>query len=125
MPKSEKVVQARIRGLLDARGIAHEKMWGNAINKDFPDLFCGKFWIEVKAPGKKLRQGQMEWCERFDAQGVKVYVVDDERQLWSVVGTPAGTAPNNWRAFCPKTDQRTKLATALNEWASPASPHTP
>lgn len=118
--KLEKVVQARIRSLLDARGIQHEKMWGNAINANFPDLFCGKFWIEVKAPGEKLRQGQMEWCERFDAQGVKVYVVDDERKLWDVIGyEKPGTAPNNWRAFCPRTDQRVRMKSALEGWATP------
>lgn len=122
---NEKVVQARIREMLGARGIVTEKIWGNAINFGFPDLFCGRFWIEVKAPGKKLRDDQVEWFERWvDGMGATAYVCDDPRKLWSIIsldGTctgKAGSAPTNWREFAPRRSHRDKMSSAIGAWAS-------
>ena len=53
MTTSEKWIQDKIRDLLFTRGIDAHKVWGNNLMKGFPDLFCGKFWIEVKAEGEK------------------------------------------------------------------------
>jgi hypothetical protein len=134
---TEKVVQDRIRALLLSRGISTQKMWGSALQSGVPDLFCGRFWIEVKAPGRKLRPSQVDWCETFDPLGAIVYVCDDARQLWDVVCLPSvrmldpktqavwnsglgepGTGAPNWRKFCPRVHHRTRLASALGAFAS-------
>ena len=123
---TEKWVQSQIRGLLEARGFQVEKVWGNSINAGFPDLFVGRFWIEVKAPGKKLRPTQVDWFERFVPQGCKAYVCDDPRKLWSIVcaepgipGQPefhsgAGWGESNWRDFAPRVHHRDKMNAALS-----------
>ena len=118
---SEKWVQAKIRDLVMVRsGIWPDKTWGNALNAGTPDLFCGRYWIEVKAPGKKLRPSQVEWFERWvDRGGVIAYVCDDHRRLWDIIGETPGTKPSNWRDFAPKVHHRTVLQHALNEWGRP------
>ncbi len=122
----ESVVQSRVREMLMARGIDSEKIWGNAINFGFPDLFCGSFWIECKAPKKKLRKDQVEWFETWvDRHGARAYVVDDPRQLWSIIskegtctGKP-GTMPSNWKSFVAKPRRgKVDLAQALKAFAT-------
>lgn len=122
---SEKWVQTKIRDLLTCRGIETEKIWGNAINYGFPDLFCGRFWIEVKAPGKKLRPDQVEWFELWvDRMGAAAYVVDDHRKLWLIIsddGTctgKAGGAKSNWKEFAPKKKHSLKLESALKAFGA-------
>ena len=93
------------------------KVWGNSINAGFPDLFCGTFWVEIKAPGKKLRPTQVEWFETFVPQGTRAYVCDDPRKLWDIVGEKHGSAPSNWKDFAPRVSHREKMAAAMNGWA--------
>jgi hypothetical protein len=108
---SEKQIQDRIRAKLLSRGVPTQKMWGSALQSGVPDLFCGSFWIEVKAPGGKLRPSQVDWCEKFHLQGARVYVCDDPDKLWSILGSPP-----NWRDYCPKVSHKAKLSVALREF---------
>ena len=125
MTASEKYVQARIRDLLACRGIETKKMHGTALNVGWPDVFAGRFWIEVKAPGKKLRPSQVDWFETFvDRMGAVAYVCDDHRKLWSIIGDGTGMGklgvrPSNWRDFAPKVHHKVRLSSALSDWATP------
>lgn len=122
---TEKWVQAKIRDLLDVRNIPNQKIPGSMLLKGMPDLYCGRFWIEVKRPGGKLRPSQVEWCERFD-RSAAIYVVDDHRKLWDVIGDPKpGSRPNNWRSYAPRIHHRDRLKAALNEWSEDRTSDTP
>ena len=130
MATTEKWVQGRIRDMLSARGFQHEKVWGNSINAGFPDLFVGRFWIEVKAPGRKLRPTQVDWFERFVPQGTAAYVCDDPKQLWEILCHPdtwidgraclgrPGSAPSNWKEFAPRVHHQDKMNDALRRFQS-------
>jgi hypothetical protein len=49
-----------------------------------PDRLCelgGWFMVEVKAPGEKLRAGQVRERERLKGRGMPVYVVDSKDEV--------------------------------------------
>jgi hypothetical protein len=100
--------------MVEARtGLVNRKFHGTSLNAGYPDLFFGGFWIEVKAPGKKLHESQIEWFDTFVPQGAVAYVCDDHRKLWAIIGEPPGTKPSNWKSFVPRKRNKNRMADAL------------
>lgn len=55
---------------------------GNAGVPDRVILLAGRtYFVEIKAPGKKLRKLQRHWKVKLEEQGYKVYVIDSEDSL--------------------------------------------
>lgn len=123
---SELWVQDTIRAMLWSEcGIQTDKIPGSTLLKGHPDLICGCaetgiFYIEVKAPKKKLRWTQVDWCERWDG-AAHIYVVDHPSKLWSTVFLDKDKlrlAANRWRWAVPGGQ---RLQSALSEWAAPTA----
>lgn len=120
---TEAYVQDAIRAMLWSEcGIKSDKIPGSTLLRGFPDLYCGcqetgMFHIEVKAPGKKLRESQVTWMEKWDASA-RIYVVDDPEKLWKTVFLDREKlvlAQNHWRWAAPKGP---RLDSVVREWAS-------
>ena len=127
--ETELWVQDTIRAMLwTEHSVLTDKIPGSTLLKGHPDLLCGSkklgaFYIEVKAPGKKLRWSQVDWCERWDS-AFHIYVVDHPSKLWTTLGirgSDLGT--NSWKWAVPKGR---RLASELADWSADRStPETP
>jgi len=66
---------------LEARGVTVRKI----AQKDLPDLRCDYkgilFEVEVKMPGKKLRDGQEKYFAAARERGVPVFVVEEPGEI--------------------------------------------
>lgn len=70
-----------LRKFMEARGWYLVKLHGNVYQSGMPDLYCGHIlhgyrWIEMKAPGGKLRPSQMTRFAELREVGIEVYVLE-------------------------------------------------
>lgn len=61
-------------GVVKRRGKATSK--ANAGEDGTPDIWTEYGWMEVKVPGKPLREDQREWHARANRRGIRVGVVE-------------------------------------------------
>ena len=94
----EKVIENGIRRALEAEGWLTAKAHGNRFQKGWPDLYChhpehGERWIEVKTPSGKLTPDQRRVFPRWEAAGVRIWVLDSTGEIHRIWGDP------NWREW--------------------------
>ena len=91
--KKESEIQKEVIKAFEARGCIVIRMNSGYIKNNVrlapvgtPDLavvggFGQILWVEVKAPGKQLRDSQVNMIERLEALGHRVYVVRDVEEV--------------------------------------------
>lgn len=132
MSRTETQIQRAIQGVLKGMNWRVRKIHGGALNKGYPDLYVGcpvygDAWIEVKVPGKKLRDSQISWMLEWEGV-VPIIVCDDEEQVldlleeWHLDNIRRDVAPRDqwypWatRAQRKRLDGANPLADALREF---------
>ena len=89
----------RLKRFMIAKGWSLKKLHGGKYQEGLPDYVCmhslhGLKWIEMKAPGGKLRQSQIKCFGEFEKYGQQVYVLEDEQDYPKLFKTTG-----NWRAY--------------------------
>ena len=77
----EKKCQDKLVSFLSLKGWHIEKLHGGMYQQGFPDLYAlhpvhGDRWIEMKAPGGKLRKTQIAKFGKWYKYGKQVYVLE-------------------------------------------------
>lgn len=75
----------RLIRYMEARGWGFQKLHGGLYQQGLPDYFAmhpvhGLRWIEMKAPGKKLRPSQIQTFEFMNKFHQPVFVLHDEKE---------------------------------------------
>ena len=85
--KESKLERQLVSGVERAGGLIYKfTSSGNAGVPDRLILISGKiYFVEVKAPGQKLRPIQQYQKRRIEEQGVKVFVVDSPESLEALI----------------------------------------
>jgi len=83
----EKSLEKKVRAWLTARGVCNYKFHGSPYSiKNFPDIFGvlpgGRaYFIELKAPGKKPRPGQLAFLAFLAEQGAVAFWADSLEEV--------------------------------------------
>jgi len=98
-PKPEAAGSNRLMNYMQAKGWLCMKLGGSKFTVGWPDYYCyhprhGHRWVEMKAPGEKLRDSQIKRFTKMAAAGDKIFVCED-RDHYDRLLRPR----DNWRQY--------------------------